>query len=150
MIIDRPTTVEERQWGLMQRKSLPDNYGMLFSYSNPRYISLWSFNCFTDITVAYLDDKNIIREIKHLKAYPQMMDSRRPVQNVEDMGKYSMEESICQFFMRESVISSYPYSQALEIGSLFFMKSGIAVGDILSFKDGKNAFIIKSKDFKDE
>lgn len=143
--IDKPITEQERQWGLMQQKSLPDNYGMLFSYSPPKHISLWAFNCFVDITVAYIDEKNVIREIKHLKAHPQMMDPRRPVRNVDDIKKYSVNEPICQFFMKESIISSRPFWHALEMGSAFFEKSGIDVCDVLHFKDSKNAVIIKTK-----
>ncbi len=35
---------EKRNWGLMQRQSLPNNYGMLFSNPSKSTMSLWSFN----------------------------------------------------------------------------------------------------------
>lgn len=147
MTIERPVTEKQRQWGLMQRKTLADNYGMLFSYNYPKNISLWAFNCFTDITVAFIDEKNVIREIKHLKAHPEMMDPKRPVVCLEDIKKYSMQEPICQFFMKKSVVSSCLCVHALEMGTAFFYKSGINVGDVLYIQNSNSAVIIKNKRF---
>jgi uncharacterized membrane protein (UPF0127 family) len=76
----------EIRWGLMQRVFLPPNQGMLFHFSNPQKVSMWSFNCLIDLSVGFLDQQGIFRELRVLNAYPEKMDPRRPVNNPDFRG----------------------------------------------------------------
>ena len=47
------------QWvrGLMFRKSLPENSGMLFMYPREDYYAIWMKNCFIPLDLIWLDSK---------------------------------------------------------------------------------------------
>ena len=71
IVLEHARTEEEMTWGLMQRELLPSNQGMLFYYPNTRKVTLWSFNCLIDLSVAFLNEEGAIQEIRTLHAYPQ-------------------------------------------------------------------------------
>ncbi|BBB32114.1 conserved hypothetical protein [Thermotomaculum hydrothermale] len=50
------------QWvrGLMFRKSLPQNSGMLFVYPKDDYFAIWMKNCFIPLDIIWLDSKGRI------------------------------------------------------------------------------------------
>ncbi len=124
---------DTKNWGLMQRKSLPDRYGMLFAQPSEARISLWAFNCYIDLAIAFLDRNGVIQEIAALKAYPEMMDPKRPVLSLKDMSLYPPNDPILQFYSKHAVTSKRPCSYALETDSSFFKKQKINVGDRLQW-----------------
>ena len=132
--LEHAVTPQECTWGLMGRTSIPDNYGMLFAYPQPRYISLWSFNCFTDLDVAFLDENGTILEITRLTAHPDRMDPQRPVQSLMDLLKYPPEDPIIQFFSKHSITSKLPSNFALETRPNFFTDNNIKAGDSVSWQ----------------
>jgi len=134
--LEHAKSFEEMMWGLMGRTSLPQNHGMLFTYPEPKQISLWSFNCEMDLAVAFIDDANVIKEIAYLKAYPGMMDPKRPVKSVYDIGLYSREEPIVLFFMSNSIKSRHRCRHALEMDSQFFRDNGVKEGAKVVWKGG--------------
>ena len=56
-----------RQQGLMYRKYMPKNDGMLFVFSEAAYHAMWMKNCFIPISVAYLDDAGTIISIHEME-----------------------------------------------------------------------------------
>ena len=94
--LEYAVTAEQRVWGLMQRKDLPQDHGMLFIYPRPQKLKFWMFNCLIDLSIAFLDNNSVITEIRYLKAYPEMMDLERPVINLEDLDKYSYNDPILE------------------------------------------------------
>lgn len=60
------TSVEHRT-GLMYRKFLPENKGMLFVFSAPRPIAMWMKNTFIDLDAAFVDACGQITQIVTMK-----------------------------------------------------------------------------------
>ena len=60
-------TPEEMQQGLMFRKSLAKDTGMLFVFPEPGPVSFWMRNTYVPLTVAYLDTQGKILELHDLK-----------------------------------------------------------------------------------
>lgn len=129
--IEYAHTHEQRTWGLMQKRSLPQNSALMFSYSTPQIISLWSFNCWIDLAVAFLDRSGIVRELCTLKAYPEKMDPQRPVHTLSHMKLYPYNDPICQFFLKQSVCCTIPCSFACEAGVDFYSARGVKLGDAM-------------------
>jgi uncharacterized membrane protein (UPF0127 family) len=129
--IEHAYTPEQRSWGLMQRKSLPENYGMLFNNSPPTEMSLWSFNCYLDLAVAFIDEIGMIQEIGLLKAYPEKMDPKRTVNSLNDFKCYPAYDPIVTFFHNHRLHSRQKAAAALETDAHFFHRNDIRVGDIL-------------------
>lgn len=139
-------TDRERTWGLMQRDWLPENHGMLFIYETPKTLSVWMFNCFMDLSVAFIDSKGIIKEIKELKAYPEMMDPARPVLSYSDLKLYPPYDPVIRFFRSRSVISSQQVRYILEMQGGWFAENGVQPGDRLIWKYGSNEAVIQTTD----
>src|SRR5712691_8594879 len=59
-IADTPAT---REQGLMYRKQLAKNQGMLFIFRDPDYYSMWMLNTYIPLSVAFLDKQGIILNI---------------------------------------------------------------------------------------
>jgi len=129
--IEQAATVEEKTWGLMQRKELPENHGMLFIYQRPQKLSFWMFNCLIDLSLAFLDEDSVITEIRQLKAYPEKMDPKRQVLSLKDLKKYPFFDPILIFFYKNQVSSSKKAQYALEMRSGWFREKGVKVGDRL-------------------
>lgn len=60
------TSVEHRT-GLMYRKFLPENKGMLFVFTAPRPIAMWMKNTFIDLDAAFVDACGQITQIITMK-----------------------------------------------------------------------------------
>ena len=64
---------EERMQGLMYRKSMPAEEGMLFIFDEPAYHSMWMKNTLIPLSVAFLDKDGVILNILDME--PQTLDS---------------------------------------------------------------------------
>ena len=89
----------ERAKGLMFRKKMPEDEGMLFVYKIEENRSFWMRNTYIPLSIAYLDKKGVII-------------------NIEDMNP--LDES--------SVSSVHPAQYALEMNQGWFDKHQIMVG----------------------
>ncbi len=119
-------TPEMREHGLMGRYSLPPNQGMLFCYPTAQPITIWMYNTLLDLSVAFLDQNKVIKEIHELKAYPQIKEK--------------------DFFHKRAVSSSFDASYALEMDKKWFEIHAIQPGDFLIFDfSSPYASIIKTK-----
>ncbi len=127
--IEYAITDDERTWGLMGRDSLPENHSMLFIYQYPRYVSFWMFNCFIDLSIAYLQDDGTIQEIHTLKSYPEKMDPKRPIKNIKDFNLYPPDDPIFAFFQKNAAKSSFKTKYVLEMESDWFDRHGVKIGD---------------------
>lgn len=109
MTLRHASTPEERSLGLMGIRSLGENEGMTFNYPKPQRIGIWMYKCYIDLSVAFLDENKVIREIHDLKAYPTISDPH--------------------FFEQKSVTSSFDATYVLEMNVGWFAKRGIKPGD---------------------
>lgn len=91
---------EERNYGFMNRKKIPDGTGMLFVFERDQILSFWMKNTPHPLSIAYLDSEG---EIK----------------NIYDMVPYSLAP----------IKSTVSVRYALEVPQGWFKKAGIRVGD---------------------
>lgn len=117
--LEHAVTPEQLAVGLMGRSSLPENQGMLFTFSPPRQVTMWMLNTQIDLAVAFLDRDQMIFEIQEMKAYPHIKDP--------------------QFFMSQSMPSAFTTSYALEMNGGWFEKHGVHVGDRVTWEHNSSS-----------
>ncbi|MFW6275192.1 MAG: DUF192 domain-containing protein [bacterium] len=93
-------TGKDLKTGLMFRKELGENKGMLFVFDSPRRTSMWMKNTFIPLSVAFIDKNGKILNIEHMKP-----------------------------LTRNSHWSSGIAAYALEVNQGWFEKNNIEVGD---------------------
>ena len=57
-------TIEERSTGLMYRKKLLNNEGMLFIFSREKIIQLWMKNTYIPLDVIFISENKVIVDLK--------------------------------------------------------------------------------------
>ena len=100
-------TIEERRTGLMYRKKLLNNEGMLFIFPREKIIQLWMKNTYIPLDVIFISKNKVIVDIK---------------KNME-----KLSETI----VRSKVKSRY----ALEFNAGLINKLDIEIGDKLFFNE---------------
>lgn len=93
-------TEQEKEYGLMNRKFLPANNGMLFIFDRTQTLSFWMKNTLIDLSIAYIDQDWNIVDIREMKS--------------QDL---------------TAIISKKPAIFALEANPYWFSKNNIKVGD---------------------
>ncbi|WP_394789421.1 DUF192 domain-containing protein [Rhodoferax sp.] len=79
-------TPEQRQIGLMFRKEMPQQEGMLFVFEQPATQCFWMKNTILPLTAAFIEDDGTIANLADMK--PQTTDSHcstKPVRYVLEM-----------------------------------------------------------------
>ncbi len=94
----------ERSLGLMYRRELPEDRGMLFVFPYPQRLSFWMKNTYVPLSIAYIGSDWVIREIYDLEPL-----NERPV------------------------VSKYAVQYALEVNRGWFKRHGVKVGDTVRF-----------------
>jgi hypothetical protein len=77
-----------RTIGLMHRRIMPENRGMLFVFPNSMPLSFWMMNTYIPLSIAYIDDAGIIVNITDMK--PQTTDphpSAKPARYALEMNQ---------------------------------------------------------------
>jgi uncharacterized membrane protein (UPF0127 family) len=78
-------TSEQRNQGLMYRKSLPDGEGMLFMFDRDEALSFWMKNTLIPLSIAFIASDGTIIEIKDMRPHDQS-----PVQSSRS-ARYALE-----------------------------------------------------------
>jgi uncharacterized membrane protein (UPF0127 family) len=81
-------TPAQRQIGLMWRKEMPQNEGMLFVFEQPSVQCFWMMNTLLPLTAAFIADDGTIVNLADMK--PQTTDSHcstKPVRYVLEMNQ---------------------------------------------------------------
>jgi uncharacterized membrane protein (UPF0127 family) len=107
--IELATTNQERAQGLMDRKSMTDEQGMLFIFKTATEQSFWMKNTYISLDIIYIDDQ---------KAVVSVQKNTTPLS----------EESLPSFKKAQYV---------LEVNAGFYDKYHIAYGDKISYKEKK-------------
>ncbi len=76
---------ESRRTGLMNRKSMPQNHGMLFVFESDQKLSFWMKNTFIPLSIAYISSDGEIMEIHDMRP-----ESLRPVESISSV-RYALE-----------------------------------------------------------
>ena len=71
--VDVAAAEEQRMQGLMYRKSMPAEEGMLFIFDERAYHSMWMKNTLIPLSVAFVDKDGVILNILDME--PQTLDS---------------------------------------------------------------------------
>lgn len=71
--VEVAATQENRMTGLMQRRSMPANQGMLFVFTQPQRHCMWMKNTLLPLSVAFLDDEGRILNVEDMQ--PQTEDN---------------------------------------------------------------------------
>ena len=64
--IELANTYSKRETGLMKRKHLAQNDGMLFVFPQPNYMSFWMKDTYIPLDIAFLDDNGKILQIESM------------------------------------------------------------------------------------
>jgi len=83
--IEIADTAEARRTGLMNRKSMDENHGMLFVFESDQKLSFWMKNTLIPLSIAYISSDGEILEIYDMKP-----ESLRPVESVNSV-RYALE-----------------------------------------------------------
>ena len=65
---------EEQSQGLMFRKTMPENHGMLFVYAKSQFLSFWMKNTLLPLSIAFIREDgtiDVIRDMKPLDTNPR-------------------------------------------------------------------------------
>ncbi len=63
-VVEVAKTIEERKIGLMYRKKLLNNEGMLFIFPHEKIIQLWMKNTYIPLDVIFISENKVIVDIK--------------------------------------------------------------------------------------
>lgn len=85
----------DRAQGLMFRKKLAGNEGMLFVYPQPHVTGMWMKNTLIPLSVAFIDEKGVIINVEEMK--PETLDAHM----AKGPAKYSLEMSSGWFKKRK-------------------------------------------------
>lgn len=96
-------TAEQRNYGFMNRKNIPDGTGMIFIFDRDQILSFWMKNTPHPLSIAYIDSTGKIRDIF-------------------DMTPYSLS----------SINSTVSVRYALEVPQGWYEEKGISIGDYIS------------------
>lgn len=96
---------EDRNYGFMNRKNIPDGTGMLFVFDREQILSFWMKNTPHPLSIAYIDNRGNIR-------------------NIYDMTPFSLTP----------IKSTSSVRYALEVPQGWFEKNNISVGDTVSWE----------------
>lgn len=95
-------TPQTRSLGLMQRRFLAENRGMLFVFREPGYHAMWMANTPLPLSVAFLDERGAILNIRDMKPLSE-----------------------------DRHAATAPAKYALEMNAGWFEKRGIAAGAVV-------------------
>jgi uncharacterized protein len=86
LIVEIADSPETRERGLMYRKELPRNQGMLFVFDDPQRVGFWMKDTFIPLDIAFVNEQGVISEIRSMR--PQDLTS---IQSKSDRILYSIE-----------------------------------------------------------
>ena len=105
LAVEIAKTTETRSYGLMLRKSLPENAGMLFVFEEDARWGFWMKNTLIPLSIGFIDKNWRLIEIKDMR-----------VPDDPERGPFPIYEP------------SEPYRYALEVNQGFFERKGITTG----------------------
>ena len=87
-----------RHTGLMYRKSMPENHGMLFVWPHSQMQAFWMKNTLLPLSIAFIDEKGTILQIEDMQPQDESMTRSKT------MARYALE--VHQGWFRKNGIQS--------------------------------------------
>ena len=93
IVVEIADTDEKRQQGLMYRKTLGTDEGMLFIFPDEHYLSFWMKNTFVPLTIGYFNKNGVLVDLKDMAAFgkkpgdPPTYQSSRPAKYALEMNQ---------------------------------------------------------------
>lgn len=87
-------TDPDRARGLMYRRMLPENRGMLFIFTDVQLHSMWMMNTYIPLSVAFLDANGVIINIADMEPHT------RTAHGATSPARYALETNLGWFKMR--------------------------------------------------
>lgn len=115
-------TDEQHERGLMFRKSMPENEGMIFIFPSEEILHFWMKNTFIDLDIGYFDRRRKLVDIHTMKAVESVVVQRPP-----------------------TYPSKVPAMYALEVRAGWFKKNGVKLGAEFTLDDGPARKVPRSK-----
>lgn len=113
LAIEIADTTETRSYGLMFRRTLAENTGMLFAFEQEGKWGFWMKNTLISLSIAFIDSRWRILEIQDM-AVPDPQAASIPIYE-----------------------PGAPYRYALEVNQGYFQRRGITAGARLEFIPAK-------------
>jgi uncharacterized membrane protein (UPF0127 family) len=110
VMVERASSPQQRELGLMHRRSMGETEGMLFCFEQPGYPSFWMYRTRIPLTVIFLDEALAIVD----------MQDMTPCEG-KDPGD-------CRFYTARA-----PARYAIEVNQGFARRHGIRIGDHVAF-----------------
>ena len=100
-------TPEKQEKGLMGRKSLPENQGMLFIYDEPQDLSYWMKDTFISLDIIFIDDDMEVVSVKQGQPMSEEPITENDVQYVLEVNSNSGIEEGDQLVVEDSDDNEY-------------------------------------------
>jgi len=84
-------TEKTRATGLMYRKYLPKNHGMLFVYKDPTFLTFWMKNTLISLSIAFINEEGIIINIEEMDSYAGQPDDMLTRYYSKEPALYALE-----------------------------------------------------------
>ncbi len=86
--IEIADTQSRRNQGLMYRKELAENKGMLFVYEEPDIVYFWMKNTYIPLTIGFFDEEKVLTQIEDMEP---TNSPTPPIYKSKKMTKYALE-----------------------------------------------------------
>ncbi len=116
--IELALTPQEHQRGLMKRKTLAEDGGMLFVFQEPAVQKFWMMDTWIPLDIVYLDQRGVVVAIHTMEPEPRKPNER--------------DETYCRRLKTYS--SNKPAIAALELNAGTAESLGLQVGDTIDLR----------------
>lgn len=122
-------TEYERAWGLMRRKRLSKNEGVLLDYRDEAPRRVWAFNCFIDLDIVFLNKSCRVIKLDSLRARPQLFSDLGPINSFDDLKKVPQDHPAIIFFTKTAAHCEKNCRYVLEMPKSWVQIHHIKIGD---------------------
>ena len=89
--VEMAESFEQQRRGLMFRKSLSENEGMLFVYEKEQILSFWMKNTFIPLSIGFFNAKGVLVDIQDMEPVKSEMEVNLPSYYSKKPAKYALE-----------------------------------------------------------
>lgn len=90
-LLEVADTPLERQRGLMERSSLPDDHAMIFVYSSETVLQFWMFNTLISLDIVFVDGGLTVVDVQRMDPEPGVPSDRLTIYPSAVPARYAIE-----------------------------------------------------------